>query len=146
MAAAGTVAVLLPTTAYMLRLRAPPARALIDAGVPVALGSDFNPNAYCYDMCMVMHLACCTFGMSMEEALVAATINAAASIGRGRTHGALGVGRRGDAVLLAARDWRHLIYRRVHTSCNPLTHPLQIRLFNRAHHARGQRRQRSHRQ
>ena len=44
---AGSVAVLLPTTAYVLRLHPPPARALIDAGVPVALGSDFNPNAHC---------------------------------------------------------------------------------------------------
>lgn len=50
MADAGTVAVLLPTTAYMLRLKAPPARQMIDAGVAVALGSDFNPNAHCFAM------------------------------------------------------------------------------------------------
>lgn len=50
MAKAGTVAVLLPTTAYMLRLNAPPARSMIEAGVTVALGSDFNPNAHCYAM------------------------------------------------------------------------------------------------
>ena len=50
MAASGTVAVLLPTTAYILRLPWPPARAMIDAGCAVALGSDFNPNAWCYDM------------------------------------------------------------------------------------------------
>uniref|UniRef100_A0A0M3KG65 imidazolonepropionase n=1 Tax=Anisakis simplex TaxID=6269 RepID=A0A0M3KG65_ANISI len=48
----GTVAVLLPTTAYMLRLFPPPARKMIDSGVIVALGSDFNPNAYCYSMPM----------------------------------------------------------------------------------------------
>jgi len=50
MADAGTIAVLLPTTAYMLRLKAPPARQMIDAGVTVALGSDFNPNAHCLAM------------------------------------------------------------------------------------------------
>jgi len=50
MADAGTVAVLLPTTAYMLRLRPPPARQMIEAGVAVALGSDFNPNAHCLAM------------------------------------------------------------------------------------------------
>jgi len=50
MADGGTVAVLLPTTAYMLRLKAPPARRMIDAGVTVALGSDFNPNAHCLAM------------------------------------------------------------------------------------------------
>ena len=51
MADARTIAVLLPTTAYMLRLRAPPARRMIDdARVTVALGSDFNPNAHCLAM------------------------------------------------------------------------------------------------
>ncbi|KAF6768923.1 hypothetical protein AHF37_12793 [Paragonimus kellicotti] len=50
MAASGTAAVLLPTTAQLLRLRPPPARAIIQAGVPVALGTDFNPNAYCLSM------------------------------------------------------------------------------------------------
>jgi len=46
MARAKAVAVLLPTTAFAMRLTPPPARTLVDAGVPVALGSDFNPNAY----------------------------------------------------------------------------------------------------
>jgi len=50
MSDAGTVAVLLPTTAYMLRLKGPPARRMIDNGVTVALGTDFNPNAHCLAM------------------------------------------------------------------------------------------------
>ena len=50
MSEAGTVAVLLPTTAHILRLTPPPARKMIEAGVPVALGSDFNPNAFCNSM------------------------------------------------------------------------------------------------
>ena len=50
MAAAGTVAVILPTTAYILRLRPPPVRQMIDQGVIVALGTDFNPNAFCLSM------------------------------------------------------------------------------------------------
>lgn len=45
-----TVAVLLPSTVHTLRLNPPPARKFFDALVPVALGSDFNPNAYCYSM------------------------------------------------------------------------------------------------
>jgi imidazolonepropionase len=45
-----TVAVLLPTTAYVLRLEYPPARKFIENSVPVALGSDFNPNAHCMSM------------------------------------------------------------------------------------------------
>lgn len=50
MADKSSVAVILPTTAYLLRLKPPPVRDLIDQGVPVALGSDFNPNAYCLAM------------------------------------------------------------------------------------------------
>ena len=50
MAQSGTVAVILPTTAYNLRLSPPPVRAMIDGGVTVALGTDFNPNAHCLAM------------------------------------------------------------------------------------------------
>ena len=50
MAASGSVGVILPTTAYILRLKSPPVRSMIEAGVIVALGSDFNPNAYCLEM------------------------------------------------------------------------------------------------
>ena len=50
MAEHASVATLLPTTAHLLRLNPPPARKLIEAGVPVALGSDFNPNAHCFAM------------------------------------------------------------------------------------------------
>lgn len=47
------------------------------AGVPIALGSDFNPNAHCFSMPRVMNLACVLMRMTMNEALVASTINAA---------------------------------------------------------------------
>ena len=50
MAAAGSVGVVLPTTAYILRLQPPPVRKMIENGMAVALGSDFNPNAYCVSM------------------------------------------------------------------------------------------------
>ena len=50
MAKANSVAVILPTTAYILRLKPPPVRKMIEAGVPVALGTDFNPNAFCTSM------------------------------------------------------------------------------------------------
>lgn len=50
MARNSSVAVILPTTAYLLRLKPPPVRKMIDHGVPVALGSDFNPNAFCLSM------------------------------------------------------------------------------------------------
>ncbi len=50
MAESGTTAVILPTTAYILRLESPPVRKMIKAGVIVALGTDFNPNAFCLSM------------------------------------------------------------------------------------------------
>lgn len=50
----------------------------------------------------VMNLACTMFGMSMPEALIAATLNAAASLGRGSTHGAIQKGRVGDLVIINA--------------------------------------------
>ena len=50
MAVKPSFAVILPTTAYLLRLKAPPVRQMIEQGVPVALGSDFNPNAHCLSM------------------------------------------------------------------------------------------------
>ena len=56
MAEKRSVAVILPTTAYLLRLKAPPVRDLIDQGVPVALGSDFNPNAHCLAMVSLLLL------------------------------------------------------------------------------------------
>uniref|UniRef100_A0A674AR32 Probable imidazolonepropionase n=1 Tax=Salmo trutta TaxID=8032 RepID=A0A674AR32_SALTR len=100
MATAKTAAVLLPTTAYILRLPQPRARDMLEAGVIVALGSDFNPNAYCCSMPVVMHLA----------SLAAATINAAYALGRSHTHGSLEVNKHGDLLVLKASRWEHLIY------------------------------------
>uniref|UniRef100_A0A8R1UD27 Probable imidazolonepropionase n=1 Tax=Pristionchus pacificus TaxID=54126 RepID=A0A8R1UD27_PRIPA len=110
MASAKSAAVLLPSTAFILRLTPPPARKIIDSGVIVALGSDFNPNAHCLSMPMIMSLACITMKLSMEEALVAATINSAYSIGRGSSHGALSSGRQADLLLLSSPRWDNLIY------------------------------------
>ncbi|PNF31642.1 putative imidazolonepropionase [Cryptotermes secundus] len=110
MAVSGTVAVMLPTTAYLMKLKPPPVHEFIEAGVPVAIGSDFNPNVHCLAMPTVMNLACTMFGMSMPEALIAATLNAAASLGRGSTHGAIQKGRVGDLVIINANKWEHIIY------------------------------------
>lgn len=110
MAEKKSVAVVLPTTAYILRLKPPPVRRMIEEGVPVALGTDFNPNAHCLSMPLAMHLACIYLHMSMNEALVAATLNAAASIGRSKTHGSLEPGKFADLVIIKASRWEHLIY------------------------------------
>uniref|UniRef100_A0A2K5YF04 imidazolonepropionase n=1 Tax=Mandrillus leucophaeus TaxID=9568 RepID=A0A2K5YF04_MANLE len=91
-------------------LKQPRARKMLDEGVIVALGSDFNPNAYCFSMPMVMHLACVNMRMSMPEALAAATINAAYALGKSHTHGSLEVGKQGDLIIINSSRWEHLIY------------------------------------
>jgi imidazolonepropionase len=110
MAKRPTAAVLLPTTAYVLRLVPPPARKFIDAGVPVALGTDFCPNAHCLSLPQAMNLACVSMHMTMNEALVAATLNSAYSLNRGDTHGSLAVGKVGDLVIVKEKRWEHLVY------------------------------------
>jgi imidazolonepropionase len=99
---AGVVATLLPNAAFYLKLgRFAPARALIDAGVPVALATDVNPGGgFSPSMPFAMTLACFGMGMTFEEALIAATINAAHSVDRAQTVGSLEPGKRMDAVLV----------------------------------------------
>jgi len=115
MSASSTIATLLPTTAYVLRLSPPPARDLISANVPIALGSDFNPNAHCLSLPLTMNLACVLFRMTMTEALVACTLNAAVSINRGKSHGTISIGKRGDFLVLQSAQWEDLIYQ----MCDP---------------------------
>ncbi|KAJ7329930.1 hypothetical protein JRQ81_016104 [Phrynocephalus forsythii] len=110
MARAKCAAILLPTTAYILRLKQPQARKMLKEGVILALGSDFNPNAYCCSMLMVMHLACVNMKMSMKEALAAATINAAYALGRSQTHGSIEAGKQGDLFIINSPRWEHAIY------------------------------------
>jgi imidazolonepropionase len=103
MARAGVVATLLPVAAFYLKLgRFAPARALIDAGVPVALATDVNPGGgFSPSMPFAMTLACFAMGLTFEESLVAATINAAYSVDRADSVGSLEPGKLMDAVLVA---------------------------------------------
>ena len=105
-----TIAVLLPTTAYILRIDYPPARKLIDSNVIVSLATDYNPNAHCLSLPFVMHLACVNMYMTLEEALVACTLNSAASINQSHTNGSLEIGKNADFIILNATSWTHLIY------------------------------------
>jgi imidazolonepropionase len=102
LAAAGTCAVLLPAAAFYLKMgRFAPARMLIEHGVAVALGTDLNPGAgFSPSMPFVMTLACFGMKMTLEEALVAATINAAWSIDRADSVGSLEPGKLMDAVIV----------------------------------------------
>lgn len=102
MAAAGVIATLLPCAAFYLKLgRFAPARELIAAGVPVALATDINPGGgFSPSMPFAMTLGCFSMGLTFEEALVAATINAAASLDREGSIGSLEPGKQFDAVLI----------------------------------------------
>ena len=99
---ANVCAVLLPAAAFFLKLgRYAPARALIDAGVPVALATDVNPGGgFSPSMPFVMTLACFGMRMTLEEALIAATLNAAWSLDRAGAAGSLEQGKLMDAVLV----------------------------------------------
>lgn len=109
----GTVAVLLPATSSFLgKTVGAPARAMIDRGAAVALGTDFNPGTCtAASMPLCMTLACSILHMSPEEAFVAATWNAAWSVGLGGEAGSLSVGYPADLVVFDASDYREVPYR-----------------------------------
>jgi imidazolonepropionase len=102
LAKAACVATLLPAAAFYLRLgRYAPARALIDAGVPVALASDVNPGGgLSPSLPFAMAIACFAMGLALEEALAAVTLNAACSLDVHGEVGSLEVGKCADLVVL----------------------------------------------
>ncbi len=104
--------VLLPGSVYALgSSQYPPARQMIDAGLAVVLATDFNPGSSpTPSMPMVLSLACTQMKMTPAEAVTAATINAAYSVGRGDEIGSLEKGKRADFVIHDASDYRELAY------------------------------------
>ncbi len=111
LARSGTVAVLLPGTAWWMRSRRAPARDLIAAGVPVAVASDSNPGTcYTESLPAVAAHACLDSGLSVEETLTGMTLNAAASLGLAAEIGSIEPGKSADLLLLEAPDDRHLVY------------------------------------
>lgn len=99
-----TIPVGLPGTSYFLGLPYTPVRALIDAGLPVALASDFNPGSSPGpSLQMTMSLACTQMNMLPEEALNAITLNAAAALDLSHTCGSLAPGKRADFCVLKGK-------------------------------------------
>ncbi|MCU0625822.1 MAG: imidazolonepropionase [Gemmatimonadaceae bacterium] len=110
LAASRTVAVVLPGVTLHLGLPPAPVRALVDAGAIVAIGTDCNPGSSpLFSMQLAMALAVRLYRLTPAEALVAATVNAAAALGFSRT-GRIVEGAVAQFVILESRDWRDVAY------------------------------------
>ena len=112
LARSSAIAVLLPGSVYHLGLlRYPPARRLIDAGVAVALATDFNPGSSpVLNMSMILSLACTQMRMKPAEAVTAATINGAYALDRGNRCGSLEAGKQADICIMNVPDYREIPY------------------------------------
>jgi imidazolonepropionase len=108
---AGTIAVLLPGTAFTLGLPYARAREMIAMGLPVALATDWNPGStMSSSMPLALTLAVTQMRMTPAEAWMAATANAAAAVGEGGRFGRIQPGFRADLCVFCARDYRHIPY------------------------------------
>jgi imidazolonepropionase len=111
LAEAGVVAGLLPGVSFFLNHGYAPARKLIDAGVPVAIASDFNPGScMSFSIPLMMTIACTQTRMTPEEALTAATLHGAAALGIATEVGSIEVGKRADLLIADVPDYRFLAY------------------------------------
>jgi imidazolonepropionase len=91
---------LLPSTAFFLRLKQPPAREMIQAGLPVALASDYNPGSSpSGKMAFILSLACINLRMLPEEAINAATLNGAYAMGVNSELGSIAVGKKANLIV-----------------------------------------------
>lgn len=112
MARAGTVACCLPATSFYLRSTYAPARAMIEAGVPVVMASDYNPGSCpSLNLQFVMNLGCLQYRLTPEEVLTAVTLNAAAAINRADRIGSVEPCKQGDLVIWDAPDLDYVCYR-----------------------------------
>ncbi len=119
----GTVATLLPGVSFSLNHPHAPARSLIDAGVPVALATDFNPGTcMSFSMPMMMTIACSQMGMTPEEALTAATLNGAAALNLSGSIGSIETGKQADLLVADIPDYRFLAY---HFGVNHVRHTIK---------------------
>jgi len=112
MAASRVIAVLLPTASFSLMTnRYADARRMIQLGISVALGTDFNPSCWTENMQLTIALACRKMRLTPAESIVAATINAAHAINYAHEVGSLENGKRADITILNVPNYRFLGYR-----------------------------------
>jgi len=106
------IAVLLPATSFYLDKPYARARNMVDAGVAVAVATDFNPGSCpCSNIQFAMNLACLKYKLSPAEALTAVTLNGAAAINRAKLCGSIEVGKQADLVIWNAPDLEYIFYR-----------------------------------
>jgi imidazolonepropionase len=114
---AGTIAVVLPGTSFFLGIAHCEARRLIDAGLPVALATDFNPGSCMIDsLQLVLNIACCQVRMTPAECLAACTANAAAALDQHRRLGSITPGYDADLTILDVPSLDHWLYRPGHVA------------------------------
>ena len=112
MARKGVIAVLLPAAAFNLMVeRYADARKTINFGVPVALGTDFNPSCWVENQQLIIAFACHFMKLTPAEAITAVTINAAHAVGRASEVGSLEVGKKADIIVLDVPNHKFLGYR-----------------------------------
>ncbi|MCL2853477.1 MAG: imidazolonepropionase [Defluviitaleaceae bacterium] len=112
LAASGVIAVCLPATSFYLDKNFARARTMIEKGIPVAIATDFNPGSSpSFNMQFAMTVACLKLRLTPKEALCAATLNAAASIGRADSKGSIEPGKDADIVIWDAPDLNFIFYR-----------------------------------
>lgn len=111
LAEAGCIGILLPATLLCtMQEEWPNASKYIEAGLPVALGSDMSPACWVESMQLVIQLACLMYRMAPEQAITAATVNAAHAVGRGLEVGSLEPWKKADIIVLDARSYEHIPY------------------------------------
>ena len=113
MADKGVIGVLLPgTTFYLREEHFAPARKMIEAGVAIALATDFNPGSSPNNnLQLIINMACLYLRMTPAEVINAITINAAHALGRGSEIGSLEAGKKADVVIFDAPNYDYLAYR-----------------------------------
>jgi imidazolonepropionase len=98
-----TIPTLLPGAAFFLAMHYQPARKIIDAGLPVALASDYNPGSCpSGNMNLILSLACSQMRMTPEEAINACTINGAAAMEVNDKLGSIKVGKKANLIITKA--------------------------------------------
>jgi len=111
LAKSGTIATLLPGTAFFLGLNYAPARKMIERGLAVAVASDCNPGTCpTENLPLVGSMACTQMRMLPAEVVTALTLNAAAAVGRADRLGSLEVGKQADIIICNVPNYRQLFY------------------------------------